>query len=67
MNSRLRVTAAELGADLRAGRRDAVDVVEETLTAIAAFPDQAIFTQVTAGVRARRRGRRGPGSQPASH
>jgi aspartyl-tRNA(Asn)/glutamyl-tRNA(Gln) amidotransferase subunit A len=48
MNSRLRMTAAELGADLRAGRRDAVDVVEETLTAIAAFPDQAIFTQVTA-------------------
>jgi len=48
MNSRPRLTAAELGADLRAGRRDAVDLVEQTLAAIAAFPDQTIFTQVTA-------------------
>jgi aspartyl-tRNA(Asn)/glutamyl-tRNA(Gln) amidotransferase subunit A len=43
-----RLTAAELGADLRAGRRDAVDLVEETLAAIAAYPDQAIFTKLTA-------------------
>ena len=48
MSSRPRLTAAELGADLRAGRRDAVDLVEDTLAAIADHPDQAIFTQVTA-------------------
>ena len=40
-------TAAALGADLRAGRIDACDLVEETLAAIAAHPDQAIFTEVT--------------------
>jgi aspartyl-tRNA(Asn)/glutamyl-tRNA(Gln) amidotransferase subunit A len=53
MAIRVQPTAAELGADLRAGRRDAVDLVEQTLAAIAAHPDQAIFTQVTAA-RARR-------------
>ena len=49
----LPVTAAELGADLRAGRRDAIDLIEQTLAAVAAFPDKAIFTEVTAA-RARR-------------
>ena len=46
-------TAAELGADLRAGRRDAVDLVEETLEKVAAYPDKAVFTEMTAA-RARR-------------
>ena len=41
-------TAAALGADLRAGRLDACDLVEQTLAAVAACPDQAIFTQLTA-------------------
>ncbi len=41
-------TAAELGADLRAGRLDACDLIEATLDAIAAHPDKAIFTEVTA-------------------
>jgi aspartyl-tRNA(Asn)/glutamyl-tRNA(Gln) amidotransferase subunit A len=46
-------TAASLGADMRAGRLDPVDIVEETLAAIAAHPDKAIFTELTAA-RARR-------------
>jgi len=46
-------TAAELGADLRAGRRDALDLVEETLAKVDAYPDKAVFTQMTAA-RARR-------------
>lgn len=41
-------TAAALGADLRAGRIDACDLIEETLAAIATHPDRAIFTEVTA-------------------
>jgi aspartyl-tRNA(Asn)/glutamyl-tRNA(Gln) amidotransferase subunit A len=41
-------TAASLGADLRAGRVDACDLVEETLATIAVYPDQAIFLEVTA-------------------
>lgn len=48
MSLRPRPTAAELGADLRAGRRDAVDLVEDTLAAIGNHSDQAIFTEVTA-------------------
>jgi aspartyl-tRNA(Asn)/glutamyl-tRNA(Gln) amidotransferase subunit A len=51
--SRIPVTAAELGADLRAGRRDAVDLIEERLAAVAAHDDPALFTQVDAA-RARR-------------
>ena len=46
-------TAAALGADLRAGRLDACELIEETLAAIADHPDRAIFTEVTAD-RARR-------------
>jgi len=46
-------TAARLGADLRTGKIDACDLIEETLAAIAAYPDKAIFTEVTAE-RARR-------------
>jgi aspartyl-tRNA(Asn)/glutamyl-tRNA(Gln) amidotransferase subunit A len=42
------VTAAGLAADLRAGRLDACDLLEETLAGIAAHPDKAIFTEVTA-------------------
>jgi aspartyl-tRNA(Asn)/glutamyl-tRNA(Gln) amidotransferase subunit A len=38
---------------LRAGRTDACDLIEETLAAIARYPDRAIFTEVTAE-RARR-------------
>jgi aspartyl-tRNA(Asn)/glutamyl-tRNA(Gln) amidotransferase subunit A len=49
-------TAAALGADLRAGRLDACDLIEETLAAIAAHPDKAIFIEVTAE-RARREAR----------
>jgi aspartyl-tRNA(Asn)/glutamyl-tRNA(Gln) amidotransferase subunit A len=45
-------TAAALGADLRAGRLDVCDVVEETLAAIASHPDQSIFIETT-GARAR--------------
>ncbi len=41
-------SAAQLGADLRAGRLDACDLIEATLAAIAAHPDKAIFTEVTA-------------------
>jgi aspartyl-tRNA(Asn)/glutamyl-tRNA(Gln) amidotransferase subunit A len=41
-------TAATLGADLRAGRLDACDLVEETLDAIVAHSDQAIFIETTA-------------------
>ncbi len=47
------VTATRLGADLRAGRIDPCDLIESTLAAIKASPDQAIFTEVTAD-RARR-------------
>jgi aspartyl-tRNA(Asn)/glutamyl-tRNA(Gln) amidotransferase subunit A len=46
-------TAAELGADLRAGRRDPLDLLEETLEKVAAYPDKAVFTEMTAA-RARR-------------
>ena len=42
------LTAAALGADLRAGRLDACDLIEATLDAIAAHPDKAVFTEVTA-------------------
>lgn len=49
-------TAAALGAALRAGRRDACDVIEETLTAIEAYADKALFLEVTAP-RARREAR----------
>ena len=37
-------SAAQLGADLRAGKIDACDLIEETLAAIADYPDKAIFT-----------------------
>ena len=50
---RAAATAARLGADLRAGKIDACDLIEETLAAIAGYPDKAIFTEVTAE-RARR-------------
>jgi len=53
MTRRSARTAAELGAELRSGRLDACDLLEETLDAIAAHPDKAIFTEVTAE-RARR-------------
>jgi aspartyl-tRNA(Asn)/glutamyl-tRNA(Gln) amidotransferase subunit A len=46
-------TAAKLGADLRSGKIDACYVIEETLSAVARYPDEAIFTEVTAE-RARR-------------
>ncbi|MBV9910458.1 MAG: hypothetical protein JOY52_23130, partial [Hyphomicrobiales bacterium] len=46
-------SAVQLGADLRAGKIDACDLIEETLAAIADYPDKAIFTEVTAE-RARR-------------
>jgi aspartyl-tRNA(Asn)/glutamyl-tRNA(Gln) amidotransferase subunit A len=46
-------SGTELGVELRSGRLDACDLVEETLAAIAAHPDQAIFIEVTAE-RARR-------------
>jgi aspartyl-tRNA(Asn)/glutamyl-tRNA(Gln) amidotransferase subunit A len=46
-------TAAALGAELRAGRLDAVELTERTLAAIISHSDQAIFTDVFA-VRARR-------------
>ena len=42
-------TAAELGAGLRAGTLDAVELTERTLAAIADCKDNAIFTQVLAG------------------
>lgn len=51
--SPIQPTAASLGADLRAGRADACELVEQTLDAIKAYPDQAVFTQVMAA-RARR-------------
>ena len=41
-------TAAQLGADLRAGTIDAVDLTDRTLAAIAACKDQTIFTCVLA-------------------
>jgi aspartyl-tRNA(Asn)/glutamyl-tRNA(Gln) amidotransferase subunit A len=46
-------TAAALGAELRAGRFDAVELAERTLAAINSHSDKAIFTEVFA-VRARR-------------
>jgi aspartyl-tRNA(Asn)/glutamyl-tRNA(Gln) amidotransferase subunit A len=46
-------TAAALGADLRAGRLDAVELTEQTLATIVSHADKAIFTEVLA-VRARR-------------
>ncbi|MBX9759349.1 MAG: amidase [Beijerinckiaceae bacterium] len=46
-------TAAALGAELRSGRLDPCGLVEETLAAIAGYPDKAIFIEVTAA-RARR-------------
>ena len=46
-------TAAALGADLRAGRLDAVELTERTLAAIISHSDKTIFTEVLA-VRARR-------------
>ena len=54
--SRPAATAATLGADLRAGKIDACDLIEETLAAIAAYPDEAIFTEVTRGARRTTRG-----------
>ena len=39
-------TAAQLGAELRAGTLDAVDLTERTLAAIAAHKDKAIFIEV---------------------
>jgi len=41
-------TAAALAADLRAGRIDPCDLIEETLAKIHAHPDKAIFIEVTA-------------------
>lgn len=41
-------TAAAVGAELRSGRLDPCDLVEETLAAIADYPDKAIFIEVTA-------------------
>ena len=46
-------TAAMLGAELRAGRLDAVELTERTLAAVVSHTDKAIFTEVLA-VRARR-------------
>jgi aspartyl-tRNA(Asn)/glutamyl-tRNA(Gln) amidotransferase subunit A len=46
-------TAAALGAELRAGRFDAVELAERTLAAINSHSDKAIFTEVFAA-RARR-------------
>lgn len=46
-------TAAALGADLRTGRLDAVELTEQTLAAINSHGDKAIFIEVFAG-RARR-------------
>ena len=46
-------TAAALGADLRAGRGDAVELAEQTLAAINSHGDKAIFIDVLAA-RARR-------------
>ena len=46
-------TAAALGADLRAGRADAVELTEQTLAAINSHGDKAIFIDVLAA-RARR-------------
>src|SRR5215472_14424283 len=46
-------TAAALGAELRAGRLDAVELAERTLTAINSHSDKAIFIEVFAA-RARR-------------
>lgn len=46
-------TAATLGADLRAGRADAVELTEQTLAAINSHGDKAIFIDVLAA-RARR-------------
>jgi len=46
-------TAAALGADLRAGRLDAVELAERTLAAINSHSDKAIFIEVFAA-RARR-------------
>jgi aspartyl-tRNA(Asn)/glutamyl-tRNA(Gln) amidotransferase subunit A len=46
-------TAAALGADLRAGRADAVELTEQTLAAINSHCDKAIFIDVLAA-RARR-------------
>src|ERR1700677_4811872 len=40
-------TASELGAELRAGRLDACELVERTLDAISAHDDKAIFTELT--------------------
>jgi aspartyl-tRNA(Asn)/glutamyl-tRNA(Gln) amidotransferase subunit A len=39
-------TAAKIAADLRSGARDAVDLTEQTLAAIAAASDRSIFTEV---------------------
>jgi len=41
-------TAAALGADLRAGRLDAIELTERTLAAINSHGDQAIFVEVLA-------------------
>jgi aspartyl-tRNA(Asn)/glutamyl-tRNA(Gln) amidotransferase subunit A len=46
-------TAAALGADLRTGRLDAVELTEQTLAAINSHGDKAIFIEVFGG-RARR-------------
>ena len=46
-------TAAALGADLRSGRADAVDLTEQTIAAINSHSDKAIFIDVLAA-RARR-------------
>ena len=53
-------TAAALGAELRSGRLDPCGLVEETLAAIAEYPDKAVFIEVTAHARARRRRPRAP-------
>lgn len=41
-------TAAALGAALRSGRLDPCDLVDDILAAIAAYPDQTVFIEVTA-------------------
>jgi hypothetical protein len=41
-------TAAALGAGLLSGRLDPCGLVEETLAAIADYPDEALFIEVTA-------------------
>jgi Asp-tRNA(Asn)/Glu-tRNA(Gln) amidotransferase A subunit family amidase len=41
-------TAAALGAQLRFGRLDPCGLVEESLAALADYPDKAIFIEVTA-------------------